>query len=139
MKSCAFFLLLMVLFGCKKHEVDLAALNTNPFDNDHTGTHFMRLDSIRYFPTGQGNYYQQRLYVHLAEELRAERDYQLRMIDLTQPDTTFFPAPINGAATVVMANHQLTPGMEYCLLVDLVIGGTDLINHRLNVCGTVEL
>lgn len=137
MKWYAVILLLAVLPGCKKHEVDMASLNTNPFDTDHSGTHFMRLDSIRYL--ANGSYYQQRLYVHLAEELRAQRDYRLRMIDLTQPDTTFFPAPLNGAATVVMANHQLTLGMEYCLKVDLIIGGSDLVNHRLDVCGTVEL
>jgi len=132
-------LLVVVLHGCKKLEVDIGSLNTNPFDNEHTGAQFIRVDSVKCFPLGQGALHQQRLYIGLDPQLTAENDFELRLIELTVPDTTVYSNIADGATSVVLLNQQVTLGTEYCYLIDLKVGGGYLRNHRLNHCAVAEL
>lgn len=129
----------VLLLGCKKHEVDIAALNTNPFDNDHSGAQFIRVDSVRTFPLGQGVVFQQRLYIGLAPELIVESDFELRLIELTTPDTTIYTNIADGATAVVMLNQQVTLGTEYCYLIDLRVGSAFLTTNQLNHCAVAQL
>lgn len=131
-------LMITLLLGCQKHEVDIAALNTNPYDNDYVGTRFIRVDSVRCFPLGQGALYQQRLYVGLSPEIRGRNDVQLRLVETTFPDTTLY-TPSTTAVTVVMLNQQVTLGTEYCFLIDLIIGGGELRNQQLQYCAVAQI
>ena len=138
MRNLLAILMVALLLGCQKHEVDIAALNTNPYDNDYVGAQFLRVDSVRCFPLGQGALYQQRLYVRLSPEIRGRSDVQLRLVETTFPDTTVYN-PSSTAVTVVMLNQQVTLGTEYCFLIDLIIGGGELRNQQLSYCAVAQI
>lgn len=140
MKSNVLFLLACAaILGCRKHDVDIASLNTSRFDPDWVGPSFMRIDSIRTVPYASGALHRQQIHLHLDEELRNVQDYVIRVIEYTVPDTTIYPAVDPAQPTVVILNYLVQLGEEYCYDIDLRIGSGILLNHRLSPCDVAEL
>lgn len=133
------FVALLALVSCKKYDVDIAALNTNPFDADHAGAPLIRLDSVRTVPVIAGAVYQQRIYIGTTPELRASNDHVLRLIDVSGGDTTSYPAGATPQATMVLLNQQVQLGTEYCFIIDLIVSGEVFNDHRIELCDTAQL
>lgn len=129
----------VLVVGCRKHDVDIASLNTNPFDADWRGTSFLHVDSIRTLPVGQGVFFQQRVYLRLSPELRGTPDCEVRLIEITVPDTASFAAGNPDQENRIYLNQQVMLGTEYCYQFDLSIGGAILMNHRVSTCAIAEL
>jgi len=114
------------LLGCHKNDVDVAGLTSNPFDADHPGeSTLFTVDSIQTETYGQGLYNKQTVVVHVhPEQFPAPTAYELRFIELTDPDTSYFYSNNEaGSNTFLCGNYQVALGTEYCYRFELVVAG----------------
>lgn len=130
---------MVLLTACAKHEVDVAALTTNPFDPDWQGPSLMTVDSAITFPLVPGAVYQQRIYISLDDLVTAADDYVVRMIEYTNPDTVLGTATGAPHGQVVILNNLVQLGQTYCFDIDLLIEDQAAVNHRLSPCYTAAL
>jgi len=127
-------LVLLMFIACSKHEVEVQALRSNPFDADWSGPSFLALDSAVTVALVAGAVYQQRFYFSLDDRVTAVDDYSVRLIETTEPDTVFGVATGAPRGQVLLKNNQVQPGAEYCFVFDLLIEGNVATNHRRTEC-----
>ena len=110
---------LFALTGCYKDEVDVAALDTNPWDPDYGGPAFIEVvdeQTVGPFPGGVFN-----------QELTVEVDFSvlpvnsaitLRVVDQAT-GVAFDPVPQQspGGSTFVFTDFNGTPGVEICYAI----------------------
>jgi hypothetical protein len=130
---------LVLLAACAKHEVDIASLNTNPFDADWHAQSLMIVDSAITFPLVPGAVYQQRIYISFDPRVTAVNDYALRMIEYTLPDTVMGVSTGAANGQMRILNNQVQLGQTYCFDFDLLIEDQALTNHRISACYTATL
>lgn len=136
--------LILVLFavatlanGCRKYDLDVATLVTNPFDADHTGTMFIRVDSITKYSHAGGALHQQWTHCTIDPRLLQADDFKLRYLESTIPDTILVPRDqiVNGR--YVFRNFNVQPGTTYCYTLDVLVNGNQLVRHQVDTCAIV--
>ncbi len=130
---------LILLAACAKHDVDIASLNTNPFDADWQGASFMTVDSAITFPLVPGALFQQRIYLSFDPRVTAVNDYSVRMIEYTIPDTVMGEPTGAANGQMLIRNNQVQLGQTYCFDFDLLIQDQAATNHRISSCYTAAL
>ena len=129
-----------VLFGCAKYEVDIEALNNNPFDPDWNGPSFMTIDSVQTVALVPGAIYQQRIFMHLDARLLLQTDNVIQAIETTVPDTLRYATSwANAQGQLRIDNQQVQLGNEYCFEFDVLVDGNALTNHRISQCYVAAL
>jgi len=131
--------ILLLFTACSKHEVDVASLNTNPFDPEWTGAKLMTVDSAITVALVAGAVYQQRIYISLDPRVTQANDYEVRMIETTVPDTVMGIATGAPNGQVLVRNNLVQLGTTYCFRFDLLISTIAAENHRINACYTAAL
>ena len=126
----------VLLSGCAKHEVDIDAMYTNPFDPDWSGPSFIAVDSSAAIPVIPGAVYKQRVYLRVSPALSAGGIFSIRAIETTIPDTIYSSS---SASLHWFDNQQVQIGSEYCYIIDVLVDGEPLTNHRIASCQLVEL
>jgi hypothetical protein len=133
-------LVLAIMAGCHKNDVDVGDLNTNPFDRDHPGEYdFFTVDSIQTEAYAQGLYYKQTAVVHVhPEQFPVPIGYTLVFIELTDPDTSYFYSYNEaGSNTFPCVNYQVALGTEYCYRFELWTG--DMTEPGKERCAVAQL
>lgn len=114
----ALFICFALLAGCHKNDVDIAELNTNPFDRDHPGeSPLFTLEPIQTVAYGQGTLYKHTVVIHVyPERFPAATNYTISsngsMGISGQGDNTFLGT-----------KYLITLGTEYCYRFELRVGG----------------
>jgi len=125
---------LFVFLGCSKHEVDIGALRSNPFDPAWQGTSFLTVDSAITVALVPGAVFQQRIYISLDDRVTAVNDYSVRMIETTLPDTVMGTPTGAPRGQVEIRNNLVQLGQQYCFHFDLLIENQPVFNHRRSSC-----
>ena len=110
---------LLVLTGCYKDEVDVAALNTNPWDPDYTGPAFIEVVDERTAGPFPGGVFNQELTIKVdLSVLPVSSAITLRVVDKAT-GIAFDPVPQQapGSDTFEFIHFNVTPGVETCYAI----------------------
>lgn len=126
------------LLACHRNDVDVQALNTNPFDADHPGDNgLFTVDSVwTYDPAGP--YYAQCLKVTVHEDrFPAPTPHAVYVIETGSGDTLSVAGPLVGLGEGVYRNLGVTLDNTYCYRIELRVNGEGMrVEQR---CAVAEL
>lgn len=129
MRNAALLFIVMALVGCHKEDVDVAALEGNPFDTDFPISSLLFLDSIWTEATIPGAIWQQNLSVVVDQNrLPSPTAYQVRCID-SDGDTIIQYSSQHPDGIFLIENYQVTLGATYCYDVQLMLGPETATGH----------
>lgn len=128
----------ILLTACHKNELDIADLNTNPFDPDYVGElAIMSIGAIQTETYAQGLHKQtMEVRVH-PDHFPAPRSYVLYFTKPSAPYNLYFYSSSTTDNIFQCSNYQITLGEEYCYQFKLVIGGETVKEEM--VCAIAEL
>lgn len=129
-------LALVVGTGCYKDDIDIAALNTNPFDADFAGPAVFTMDTIYVEQViGPPNYFRQVVQFRVDAGLfLAPASYQVEVHDLLEGTRTLVGQVPPGSHTLRFYRTEYQPGQEVCL--ELRITNNNTFGRPETICGT---
>ncbi len=122
--------------GCYKDDIDIAALNTNPFDADFAGPAVFTMDTIYVEQViGPPNYFRQVVQFRVDAGLfLAPASYQVEVHDLLEGTRTLVGQVPPGSHTLRFYRAEYLPGQEVCL--ELRITNNNTFGRPETICGT---
>lgn len=135
----ALFLVVAALSACKKHEVDIEAMDTNIYDHDHPWPTVLRIDTIYTVP-GSGGWHTQRMKIHVDDEMRSLGSYVIGVTEQALAYTYYhYPNEVDANGVITHSNTGVMLGTEPCYLVQVHFNGIWLGNNQVSACAIVEL
>ena len=133
------FFCMALLAGCHKNDVDIAELNTNPFDRDNPGVSTLfTLEPVQNVAYGQGTLHKHTVILHVnVEQFPATTSYSIGFIQLTQPTTSNLVISSLGNNSFLCTNYLITLGTEYCYRFEVLVEGE--VVARKELCAMAEL
>lgn len=129
--------LLSILSGCYKDEVDLAALTTNPFDPGYTGPAFIAVTNESTQQVAP-NVYNQVLEIAVDHGiLQPAASYKLLVTDLNNDTATELQQTAPGSNTFTYTNNSVALGVEYCYTISVLVQFSTTRNE--GFCALAEL
>lgn len=111
-------LLMLLLSGCHKDEVDIAALNTNPFDRDYTGEAVFVFEEtfVQQVNTGGTTVLLQIIVFRVREELfLSPASYSIALRDLENGNDNGVAIPETTGSSRYRYQRAPAPGVPICL------------------------
>lgn len=118
----AFAMLLVLLSGCYKDNVDVSELNTNPFDRDYAGPAVFEFQEtfLQTVNIGGTNVLYQVIVFRVKEELfLAPASYSVQLRDLQNEDPNATATPVSPGSSLYRYQRAPAPGQQICLELQL--------------------
>lgn len=134
----AFTILLTLLSGCYKDNVDVSELNTNPFDRDYEGPAVFEFEEtfLQTVNIGGTNILYQIIVFRVKEELfLSPASYSVQLRDLQNEDPNATATPVSPGSARFRYQRAPAPGQQVCL--ELRLANNQSAARAETICATL--